>query len=120
MTTDELLFFNKSGSALPIYERLSRLIGENLPETTIKVAKTQISFFCRNMFAAVSLPRKKSQPGIIVSFGLSYQRVSPRISLAVEPYPNRWTHHVAVETCAEIDGELLDWLKEAYEFARIK
>ena len=38
----------------------------------------------------------------------------------MEPYPNRWTHHVLVTREEELDGELLGWLEEAYEFARNK
>ena len=46
---------------------------------------------------------------------------SPRleqIAAAAEPYPNRWTHHVPVATPAELDGELLDWLEQAYAFGQ--
>ena len=46
--------------------------------------------------------------------------ISPRIAVAVEPYPNRWTHHVVVSQPEEIDGKLLDWLSQAYQFCQIK
>ena len=39
--------------------------------------------------------------------------------MAVEPYPNRWTHHVTA-AADEIDGELMDWLREAHDFALLK
>ena len=42
---------------------------------------------------------------------------SPRIDAAVEPYPNRWTHHVLVQGMEEIDEELMGWVKEAALFA---
>ena len=42
---------------------------------------------------------------------------SPRIDAAVEPYPNRWTHHVPVQGIEEIDEELMGWVKEAAVFA---
>ncbi|MEG0756553.1 MAG: DUF5655 domain-containing protein [Oscillospiraceae bacterium] len=65
----------------------------------------------------VSLPRRKTEGGIVVSFGLSYRLDSPRIAVATEPYPNRWTHHVPVTDAAQLDEELLGWLREAYDFA---
>ena len=44
----------------------------------------------------------------------------PRIDAAVEPYPNRWTHHVLVASEEEIDGELMGWVKAASEFSKGK
>lgn len=55
-----------------------------------------------------------------MTFGLERQVISPRIAVSVEPYPNRWTHHVVVSQPEEIDGELLDWLFQAYQFCQIK
>ena len=72
----------------------------------------------------MSLPvrRRKGWPEhcIVVTIGLSHRLESPRIAVAVEPYPNRWTHHVLVSGEEQIDGELLDWLKEAWAFSENK
>ena len=57
---------------------------------------------------------------MIVSFGLSRRLDSPRIAVAVEPYPSRWTHHVIVSETEQLDGELMDWLREAHDFALVK
>lgn len=58
--------------------------------------------------------------GIIVSFGLFYRLESPRIAVAVEPYPNRWTHHVVVSDEHELDAELMSWISDAYAFSESK
>ena len=50
----------------------------------------------------------------------SWRRRSPRIDIATEPYPNRWTHHVVVHKEEEIDEELIGWIKEAAAFAETK
>ena len=55
-----------------------------------------------------------------VSFGLGYRKDSPRIDVATEPYPNRWTHHVMVGSVNEIDEELLSWICEAADFSMYK
>lgn len=55
-----------------------------------------------------------------VTFGLGYRKDSPRIDMATEPYPNRWTHHVMVESVDDIDVELLAWIDEAAVFAEHK
>ena len=55
-----------------------------------------------------------------VTFGLGYRKGSPRIDIATEPYPGRWTHHVMVGSVDEIDEELLGWIQEAAEFSAAK
>ena len=48
---------------------------------------------------------------------LLFFKNSPRIAAAVEPYPCRWTHHVLIASPAEIDGELMAWVREAAAFS---
>ena len=40
--------------------------------------------------------------------------------LAVEAYPNRWTHHLLLTEPEQVDRELMDWIGEAYRFAMVK
>lgn len=96
MTPDELLFFDAMPGALPLYEALRNRLLAQCPDTALKVQKSQITFRARYGFAFVSLRRMKGCPEVflILSFGLSHRLDSPRIAVAVEPYPNRWTHHV--------------------------
>ncbi len=122
MTGDILFFFAGHMEALPLYERLEELVLEQIPNVKIKVSKTQISFSNRRGFAFVSFNpcrKAKERPAvwITVSFGLNCRKDSPRIDVATEPYPNRWTHHVMVGSVGEIDAELLGWLCEAAEFS---
>ena len=125
MNADILFFFNDHMDALPLYERLEGLILEQIPGVKIKVSKIQISFSNKRGFAFVSFNpcrRAKERPEVwmTVTFGLSYRKDSPRIDVATEPYPNRWTHHVMVSNVAEIDGELMGWICEAAEFSASK
>lgn len=122
--SDVLFFFDGKPTELALYQALERAMAARFPEASVKVQKSQISFYHRHLFAAASLPlrRRKEWPKecLLVTFGLSHRLSSPRIAVAVEPYPNRWTHHVVVAREEEIDGELLDWLAEAYDFAAAK
>ena len=122
--TDVLAFFAGRPWALPLYEALFSQMEELFPEAAVKVQKSQISFYGRHLFAAVSLPlrRKKTWPEecLVVTFGLGSRVEDPRIAVAVEPYPNRWTHHVLLSRPEEVDGQLLDWLREAYVFSQCK
>ena len=122
MTADELMFFRAMPGALPLYEILRERLLTRCPGTDLKVQKSQITFRARYGYAFVSLRRMKGCPEVfmIVSFGLSYRLGSPRIVMAAQPYPNRWTHHVIVSEREQLDEELMGWLREAYEFALAK
>ena len=117
-----LQFFDSHPDAFPLYDKFEKCVMEHVPEARIKVQKTQISFYNRHMFACVSFARvrkKKDCPDsyIVVTFGLDHRAVSPRIDIAMEPYPNRWTHHVLISELSEIDDELMAWVEEAACFS---
>lgn len=115
------LFFSKAPQAMTLYEAFLAQINDAFDGVTIKVQKTQIAFANRYQFAFVSLPRGKVKgkpdAALIVTFGLEREVVDPRIWVATQPYPGRWTHHVALSRVDEIDAQLMDWVKQAYFFS---
>lgn len=124
MTSDERLFFDSFPRMLPVYQALCRGLEERGLAFTAKVGRTQISLRNQYVFAAVSLPWRKVKgwPAeyLLLSLGLSYHKESPRIAVATEPYPNRWTHHILLTRPEEVDAELLDWAAEAWQFSMVK
>ena len=52
-----------------------------------------------------------------ITVGLNRREGSPRMDQVSEPYPGRWTHHLVIGSVEEIDDELMDWVREAYDFA---
>ena len=123
-TSDVLFFFDGKPLELALYETLFRHLDAEFPDASVRVQKSQISFYGRHLFGAASLPvrRKKSWPEhcIVVTIGLSHRLDSPRVAVATGPYPGRWTHHILISDEIQIDGELLDWLREAWDFAESK
>ena len=121
---DVLFFFDGHPEELALYEALFHRMEEAFPEGRVKVQKTQISFYGRHLFAAASLPvrRRKDWPRtcLVVTIGLGHRLDSPRVAVASEPYPGRWTHHILVTEADQIDGELMGWLHEAWDFAESK
>ena len=120
-----MFFFDSKQDALPLYESFREAVLEKVPDTRIEVKKTQISFFNRHMYAAVSFApvrrvKNRPDPFLTITFGMPYKKESARIDVAVEPYPNRWTHHVMIGSVEEIDQELLSWIEEAAAFAENK
>lgn len=125
ISLEEISFFETKQNALPLYESLRAAILETCPLTDIQVRKTQISFVNLHLFGAVSFtPVRKAKdrpnPYITVTFGLSYQVESARIDASVEACPHRFTHHLIIGSVDEIDPELLQWMKEAADFAASK
>ena len=122
---DVLFFFNEKPAAIPLYGAFAGRVLAEIDNVAVKVQKTQISFSNKHNFAFVSLlpvRKAKERPDtyITVSFGLRYEKESPRIDVASEPYPNRWTHHMLVASVEEVDDELMGWIKEAAEFSASK
>ena len=121
---DVLFFFDGHPEELALYEALFRAVEAAFPEGRVRVQKTQISFYGRHLFAAASLPvrRRKDWPRtcLVVTVGLGYRLESPRVAVASEPYPGRWTHHILVTEAGQIDEELMGWLREAWDFAESK
>ena len=122
MNSDILFFFGQHMDALPMYEKLEELILAQIPDVKIKVAKTQITFANKRGFAFVSFnpcrsAKDRPEVWLTVTFGLGHRKESPRIDVATEPYPNRWTHHVMVGSPEEIDEELMDWIVDASMFS---
>ena len=124
ITTDEIMFWDKWVQLLPLYEAFKNRLSKAYPDMKIKVSKSQISFYNQHMFAMVSPPvrRRKGWPKefMLISFGLPYQVISPKIAMSSEAYPNRWTHHVIIENAEAIDETLLAWIDEAYAFSNSK
>ena len=122
--TDILSYFGDHTKELALYQAMFDRMSAVVPDASVKVQKSQISFYGRHLFAALSLPvrRKKDWPQhcLLVTFGLAHRVDHPRIAMAVEPYPNRWTHHVVPSSMEEMDLQLLTWIKEAYDFSQYK
>ena len=122
---ETLLFFEKQPSALPIYERFAERLYERFPDTKRRVQKTQITFSNRCVFACISFQRVKRKaelpdPYLVVTLGLPFPLESDRVAVKSEPYPGRWTTHIVIGSMSEVDGELLDWVRQAYSFSERK
>lgn len=118
--SDVLFFFDGKPDRLALYQAFFQKLDAAFPEASVKVQKSQISFYSPRLFAMASLPKRKKAPGMVVSFGLGRREPSSRVAAAVEPCPGRWTHHTAVTKQEELDDELMGWLREAWDFSQAK
>lgn len=122
ISSEELLFFQGHEGALPLYAAVRAQALTVRSDARIEVKKTQISFFSRFMFAAVSFtPVGKAQDRpksfLTLTLGLPFRLESPRVTVAAEPYPGRWTNHILLGRSEDVDEELSGWLRAAADFA---
>ena len=114
------MFFSARPACLPLYEALEAVLEAEFPAASVRVQKSQISFYGRHLFAMASLPRRKKEEGLLLTLGLGRPLDSPRVAYQSEPYPGRFTLHIPLKSPAELDPELLAWLREAWEFNQTK
>ncbi len=97
---------------------------ESIGPVSIELMKAQISFGAAYKFAWVWLPqiwiRKRPENSITLTFDVGRHIEHDRIAEAVEPRPGRWTHHVLIDSEADLDNHVREWLREAYTFAQTR
>lgn len=119
---DTLLFFKEHPAALPVYEAFARKLAGALPNSNVRVQKTQITFSNRHVYACVSFLRVKKKAELpdsffVLTLGLPYALESERVAVKTEPYPGRWTTHFVISRLSDLDEELFAWVRQAYAFA---
>ena len=124
-TQDTLFFFDRHQAVYPLYECFQKKLLARLPESRIKVQKSQISYYNRHLYACISVlkvKRKAELPNdyFVLTLGLSAPLESNRVAAKTEPYPGRWTTHFVISSPSYLDEELFDWIEQAYQFAQGK
>lgn len=119
------MFFDGHQEIFSIFESFETMLLQQYPKINIKVRETQISFSNRHLFACVSFMRVRKRSELpasyfVLTLGLPYPLESERVAVKTEPYPGRWTTHIVIHTMSDLNQELFDWVKQAYEFAEYK
>lgn len=124
-TQDTLFFFDRHQAVYPLYECFQKKLLARLPESRIKVQKSQISYYNRHLYACISflkVKRKSELPEdyFVLTLGLPAPLESNRVAAKTEPYPGRWTTHFVISSPSDLNEELFDWIENAYRFAQSK
>lgn len=86
----------------------------------LRVSKSQVAFRRRKAFAWVWIPGKylggETAP-LVLTLSLPNRSPSSRWKQIVEPYPGRFTHHLELYTAEQVDDEVYQWLRQAWEDA---
>src|SRR6266850_4904547 len=105
-------FEGKDAIVRQIYDRIlksSRKFGAVAEEAK----KTSIHLVNRTAFAGV-VTRKNA---IVLTIKSDRKVSSPRIHKSEQASANRFHHEVKLASLAEVDSELVKWLKDAYELS---
>ena len=96
---------------LPIYEKLIAEISEFGDDITITPKKDSVSLIRKKQFALIK-PASKTR----VDLGLKFKSKPTTERLGDSgPFGAMCTHRVQIFSVEDIDGELLGWVKEAYD-----
>jgi len=124
-TQDTLFFFDRHQAVYPLYECFQKKLLARLPESRIKVQKSQISYYNRHFYACISFLKVKKKSELpedyfVLTLGLPAPLESNRVAAKTEPYPGRWTTHFVISSPSDLNEELFDWIENAYRFAQSK
>jgi Domain of unknown function (DUF5655) len=95
-------------------------IAEEIGGVEIRASKSQVAFRRKRGFAYLWPPGKYlSNPDaeVVLSIALGRHDRSSRFKEVAHPTQAHWIHHLEVTDLAEIDDEVVDWLREAAERA---
>lgn len=103
-------FAGKKAVMKSLFDVLVLKLREELP-FEYKIGKSYIGLQHQLVFAAIYIQTRK----IIVEFVARKVFKHPRIRKVVESGRNRWAYFVDVTSVSDIDVQLVDWIKQAYE-----
>jgi len=112
-------FFHGYEHSRQIFDALAQAI-QGLQPTTITVSKSQVAFRRRRPYAWAWIPGKYlrgEHAPLVLTLALRRRDPSPRWKEVVEPRPGRFTHHLELHSPGDLDGEVLDWMHEAWSEA---
>jgi hypothetical protein len=109
-------YFQKKPGADKLFYALMRACA-GLGDAFYLVQKSGVALGAPRHYGYAWLPPREvsGRPPVYLVLTLRLPRRidSPRFVEIVEPYPGRYTHHMILSDAAQLDDELIGWLREA-------
>jgi hypothetical protein len=103
--------------ALSVVDRVKSIVA-SIGEATIRTTKSQIAFRRRRGFAYLWPPVFGDRGvEIVLSIALGRHDASPRFKQVAHPAPHVWMHHLEIRDLAQLDDQVIAWLREAFDSA---
>ena len=112
-------FFEGHPRSLAIFDAVRTAVDAFGP-ADLRTSRSQVAIARRRGFAWLWMPgRWLRHPAAetVLSIALARHERSPRFKQTVHPSPRIWMHHLELNGAADIDDEVVKWLREAYEAA---
>lgn len=111
-------FFEGAAPAYALYQAVKRM-ADTLGPMEVRVSKSQVAFRRRRGFAYLWRPGMyvKSTVPLVLSLPLPRNTASSRFKETVQPSPGIWMHHLELRDSSQLDDEVLQWMREAYDAA---
>jgi hypothetical protein len=113
---DYLATHEESAGLCDQIRRAITAIGPAVEKTT----RSQLAFLRRRTFAWVWAPGqylKGNVAPLVLTLDFPQHDPSPRWKEVVEPRPGLFTHHLELHAPGDIDSEVMNWLRAAWESA---
>ena len=117
LTVEE--FFGEQAGSRQLFDALLGLLHQIGP-TGRQVTKSQIAFHRVKPFAWVWMPGKYLRGRVaplVLSLSFPSRDPSPRWKSIVEPARGRFMHHLELYSFEDIDDQVNEWLRLAWELA---
>ena len=103
----------KSSEVTSLYEQFVALVKRCGPVTVVP-AKTRIGFQVRMIFAALNVRQRSLDCHVVLARRLE----NPRFMRIQSLSPRNHVHYFSIKSPEDLDGEVLGWLREAYEVGK--
>ncbi len=116
-------FFGTHLDSLKAFESLKVYIDDMCPNARIAVQDSLLVFKTDAGFAYISLPSSVSDDSLFNLALTSRRKISnSRIEKTVDPVPGRnsYVYHIAIKSADDIDSEIKGWVRQSYEYSKIK
>jgi len=112
-------FFCGHPLGLEVFRWVERAVA-SFGEYEVKVSATQVAFVNRRGFAFVWMPGRwlrRQDAEVVLSIAAGLEIASKRFKEVVHPSRRVCMHHLEVSNIADLDDEVVGWLRMAYEDA---
>lgn len=108
-------FFAGYPDGLAVCGAVQEAVGR-IGDATTRVSKSQVAFRRRRGFAYLWRPGQyiSSDVPAVLSIVLPFEVRSDRFKEVVHPSAKVWMHHLELHAPSDVDGQVQEWLTEAY------
>jgi hypothetical protein len=113
-------FFAGSPLGRSVLQRVREVLADQHDDVTERVGRSQVAFRRSRGFAFLWRPGQYlTNPAaeVVLSVGLPRRLESARFKEVAHPAPRTWMHHLELHSEAEVDDEVVGWLRDAADAA---